>query len=248
MLAWGHNTEGQCNIPVGLKDVVEIKAGDFFTAALKNDGTVVAWGINEAGEVSVPPGLTQVASLGGGMFHHSGVIKEDGSLLLWGRNNFGQASAPEDLTNTLLNNSDLSGANLSEANLSFANLKNTNLTGANLTNANLSGANLTGANLNGALISGTNLIGAIGADLTGTILDKPVEFRISARLMRLPSGKADKIKILFSTERTKKYTIESSSDLSKWHSIESNIQGNGQMIERSFDLGDSNHFFRAIKR
>ena len=52
-------------------------------------------GINEAGEVSVPPDLTQVASLGGGMYHHSGVIKDDGSIHLWGRNNYGQASAPK---------------------------------------------------------------------------------------------------------------------------------------------------------
>tara|TARA_B100001250_G_scaffold367711_1_gene349936 strand:+ start:79 stop:459 length:381 start_codon:yes stop_codon:yes gene_type:complete len=124
---------------------------------------------------------------------------------------------------------------------------NANLSGANLTNANLSGANLTGANLNGALISGTNLIGAIGADLTGAILDKPVPFTISTSIVRLPSGKADKIKIVFSTERTKTYTIQSSSDLSAWRSIESSVQGNGQMVERSFDLGDSNYFFRAIR-
>jgi hypothetical protein len=122
-----------------------------------------------------------------------------------------------------------------------------NLSGANLTNANLSGANLTGANLNGALISGTNLIGAIGADLTGAILDKPVEFTISTSIVRLPSGKADKIKIVFSSETSKTYAIQSSSDLNTWRSIESNIQGDGQMVERSFALGDSKYFFRAIK-
>jgi hypothetical protein len=207
----------------------------------------VAWGSNLFGETDVPADLRDAIAISG-MYYHSGAIKSDGTIVLWGADLDGQVSVPENLTSTSLSRANLSNANLTDANLAEANLTNANLSGANLTNANLSGANLTGANLNGALISGTNLIGAIGADLTGAILEKPVEFAISTSIVRLPSGKADKIKILFSTETSKIYTIQSSSDLNSWRSIESNIQGNGEIVERSFDLGDSEYFFRATKR
>ena len=45
------------------------------------------------------------------------------------------------------------------------------LRGANLRGANLHRANLTGANLHNAILSNTDLTGAIGADLSGTILE-----------------------------------------------------------------------------
>jgi hypothetical protein len=42
--AWGHNNEGQCNVPAGLTDVVGVAAYGFMSYALQSDGTVRSWG------------------------------------------------------------------------------------------------------------------------------------------------------------------------------------------------------------
>ena len=244
----GHNLVGQCDVPQDLGKVLEITAGDFFTIALKEDGTVQAWGINEAGEVSVPPDLTQVASLGGGMYHHSGVIKDDGSIHLWGRNNYGQASAPKNLTNTILSNSNLKYSDLSGALLRYTDLSGADLTGANLTNADFTSANLQGANLSGAIINGAIFENAFAVDLTGTIFNEsPEEFNITTSIVRSPSGNAEKIRIIIPTSRNNTYKIQSSTNLSEWRSIETNILGTGDLLERVFDLDQPSNYFRAIQ-
>lgn len=76
--AWGVNNVGQCGVDItgdtieilspgqvsGISDVKEIAAGQFFSLALKNDGTVWAWGTNEYGElgIGIPPTLSQADS------------------------------------------------------------------------------------------------------------------------------------------------------------------------------------------
>ena len=43
--AWGKNTSGQTNVPVAAQSgVAEIAAGNAYSMARKNDGTVVVWG------------------------------------------------------------------------------------------------------------------------------------------------------------------------------------------------------------
>jgi alpha-tubulin suppressor-like RCC1 family protein len=42
VVAWGQNSDGQTNVPVGLRGVMAIAAGSRHTVALKSDGTVVA--------------------------------------------------------------------------------------------------------------------------------------------------------------------------------------------------------------
>jgi len=41
--AWGDNTFGQTNVPIGVSNVVAIAAGDFHTFALRADGRIVGW-------------------------------------------------------------------------------------------------------------------------------------------------------------------------------------------------------------
>ena len=44
VVAWGQNDSHQCDVPIGLSNVVSIAAGGDFSLALKQDGTVVQWG------------------------------------------------------------------------------------------------------------------------------------------------------------------------------------------------------------
>jgi alpha-tubulin suppressor-like RCC1 family protein len=61
LLAWGSNRSGQLGVGVsvtqtptptlvsGIRNVVQVAAGDNYTIALRQDGTVWAWGNNQAG-------------------------------------------------------------------------------------------------------------------------------------------------------------------------------------------------------
>ncbi len=110
--AWGSNSNGQLgngtttdsNLAVkvqGLTGVVtEIAAGNGFTIALKNDGTVWSWGANSNGQLgngttadsSTPvqvPGLSGVSAVAGGS--QSGIaLKKNGTVLAWGYDYNGQ--------------------------------------------------------------------------------------------------------------------------------------------------------------
>jgi len=55
--AWGSNITGETTVPAGLTGAVAISASgdfDFFSLALKRDGTVIGWGSNRSGQ-STPP-------------------------------------------------------------------------------------------------------------------------------------------------------------------------------------------------
>src|SRR5260221_411149 len=59
VVAWGDNSSGQCNLPLGLGDVVALSAGGSQSLALKSDGTVLAWG-NLVGWTGFNYGLSNV--------------------------------------------------------------------------------------------------------------------------------------------------------------------------------------------
>ena len=54
ILAWGDDSAGQLDVPIGTTDVVAIAAGGDHSLALRSDGTVVAWGDNSSGQNNVP--------------------------------------------------------------------------------------------------------------------------------------------------------------------------------------------------
>ncbi len=95
--AWGDNTFGQCAVPAGLHDVVDLSAGQDHTLALRSDGTVVAWGRNDHGQCAVPVGLSGVVQVAAGA-DHSVALKADGSVVAWGLNTSGQCAVPAGLT------------------------------------------------------------------------------------------------------------------------------------------------------
>ena len=85
-----------------LTDVRSIAAGDGFSMAIRNDGTLWTWGANNYGQLglghtnySVEPAQVgtdtnwRTVSVGAGAYHAL-AIRDDGSLWAWGDNRFGQ--------------------------------------------------------------------------------------------------------------------------------------------------------------
>ncbi len=97
LVAWGYNSEGQCNVPSGLTGVTQVAAGRIHTVALNNDGTLVAWGYDNYGQCNVPSGLAGVTQVAAGDYH-TVALKNNGTLVAWGRNDFGQCNVPSGLT------------------------------------------------------------------------------------------------------------------------------------------------------
>jgi alpha-tubulin suppressor-like RCC1 family protein len=106
VIAWGNNSFGQRNVPVGLNNVLAIAEGYAHRLALKNDGSVVAWGAgtNNSGDTwtyshgqsIVPAGLANVTAIAAG-WRHSLALRADGSVVGWGFNSFGQTNVPASL-------------------------------------------------------------------------------------------------------------------------------------------------------
>ena len=80
MVAWGDNSQSQCNVPGGLSGVVAVAGGGRHSLVLESDGTAVAWGDNGSGQCSLPVGLTNAVALAAGD-SHTLVLLDDGSLV-----------------------------------------------------------------------------------------------------------------------------------------------------------------------
>jgi hypothetical protein len=94
---WGDNTYGECVMPVS-NDIRSVAAGDDFSLALRNTGTVLAWGRHDKGQTSIPPGLTSVVAIAAGA-SHALALKSDGTVVAWGYDNHGQTDVPPGLSN-----------------------------------------------------------------------------------------------------------------------------------------------------
>jgi|GEM_PF-3415766 hypothetical protein len=79
----GDDTVGQCNVPYGLTNVIQVAAGRGQSLALKTDGTVVAWGENIYGQGSVPTNLFGVAMISAGYYHDVALLT-NGTVTAWG--------------------------------------------------------------------------------------------------------------------------------------------------------------------
>lgn len=98
VVAWGYDSDGQCDVPSGLTNAIDVAGGFNFSLALRSDGTVVAWGDNSSNECNVPVGLTNVTSIAaGGDFALA--LLQNGTVVAWGGNDQGQTNVPAGLTN-----------------------------------------------------------------------------------------------------------------------------------------------------
>jgi alpha-tubulin suppressor-like RCC1 family protein len=104
VVAWGDDSLGQCDVPIGLSNAVAVAGGMGFSLALRGDGTVLAWGDNSTGQTTVPPGLTNIVAIAAGPYHCL-ALKADGTLAIWGDwwtgTSFPPVSLPVGLTNLI---------------------------------------------------------------------------------------------------------------------------------------------------
>jgi alpha-tubulin suppressor-like RCC1 family protein len=97
VIAWGANTQGQCNVPSSATNIVAAAAGGTFSIALRRDGSVVKWGT-----IANPPAnLTNAAQIAAG-YSHCIALRPNGTLAAWGNNNFyNQLIVPATATNII---------------------------------------------------------------------------------------------------------------------------------------------------
>jgi alpha-tubulin suppressor-like RCC1 family protein len=87
VVCWGNNSEGECNVPCDVENVVDIQCGWCRVVALSADGRVFCWGDNLDGEFRVPEGLFDVIDISCGGWRAAAVTQE-GKVVCWGRNSF----------------------------------------------------------------------------------------------------------------------------------------------------------------
>ena len=101
----GNDTVGQCDVPYGLTNALQVAGGGGQSLALKTDGTVVAWGANYYGEGVVPTNLTGVAMISAGYYHDVALLT-NGTVKAWGFNNpalgYPLTEVPTGLTNAVV--------------------------------------------------------------------------------------------------------------------------------------------------
>jgi len=81
--------------------VTAISAGDYFTLALRSDGTLEAFGDNSYGQTNIPAAeTTNIVSMaaGGG---HCLALNAAGNVIAWGLNTSGQTNLPSNLNNVI---------------------------------------------------------------------------------------------------------------------------------------------------
>ena len=98
ILAWGDDSAGQLDVPIGTADVVATAAGGDHNLALRADGTVVAWGDNSIGQCDVPQSVSNIVAIAAGD-SHSLALRASGTVIGWGDNSRGQAAVPPFLSN-----------------------------------------------------------------------------------------------------------------------------------------------------
>lgn len=82
VVAWGADHAGQCGVPAGLSNVVQVAAGQIISLALKDDGSVVGWGNNGYHQLDIPEGLN--AEYITAANYLCAAITTDGSVVVWG--------------------------------------------------------------------------------------------------------------------------------------------------------------------
>ena len=101
VLAWGANSYGQANVPVGLTNVAAIAGGWHHSVVLRTDGTVIAWGDNVSGQTNVPPGLSNVVAIASRSGNHNMALRAEGTVVVWGERSFGLTNVPPGLSNVV---------------------------------------------------------------------------------------------------------------------------------------------------
>jgi alpha-tubulin suppressor-like RCC1 family protein len=103
----GNDVVGQCDVPYGLTNAVQVAGGGGQSIALKADGTAVGWGQNYYGQAAVPTNLTGIAMVAAGWYHSLAMLT-NGTVVAWGISSsplFGGlhvTNVPANLTNAVV--------------------------------------------------------------------------------------------------------------------------------------------------
>src|SRR4051812_8315519 len=96
VIAWGTNTQGQCNVPPLATNVIAVAAGGTFSLALRSDGSLITWGV-----VATPPAdLKNAVQIAAGSVHCI-ALRTDGTVTAWGNNSQNQLTVPPSATNII---------------------------------------------------------------------------------------------------------------------------------------------------
>lgn len=92
----GANFFGENTVPLGLSGVRGVAAGEYFSAAVLNNGQVVVWGSDANGVLQIPVTATNVISIKAGATHLV-ALRADGTVVAWGNAADGRTSVPAGL-------------------------------------------------------------------------------------------------------------------------------------------------------
>ncbi len=247
--AWGRNDFGQATLPAGLNGVIAIAAGGYHNLALKQDGSVVAWGRNDFGQATVPAGLNAVIAIAAGAYHNL-ALKQDGSVVAWGRNDFGQATVPVNPGKVIAVYAGFfHSMTLEDSRLVSWGRNNFGQAappqGLRITQpgmVNIQSLEVVVRAANDGWLSDDAVI---TINLSNDLNDPSPRFNLNISATRLPSGALDLLTVNFPTKSGTSYRIEESLDMKTWRTRESGINGNGDIIQRSFPAEGKTWFLRA---
>ena len=96
VVGWGRNISGESSPPaMTWGAAIQVAAGNNFSLALLEDGTVLQWGSLLGGQI--PEGLEDVAAIAAGSSHCL-ALKNDGTVVSWGNDNDGDTIPPVGLS------------------------------------------------------------------------------------------------------------------------------------------------------
>ena len=93
VIAWGSNSQGQCDVPTFPLPVVAISAGGVHSVAVLEDGSVVGWGDNRYGQADNQGPGTSSSIIAAGQWHTS-ALTPSRTLIGWGKSDDGETDNP----------------------------------------------------------------------------------------------------------------------------------------------------------
>jgi len=96
----GANFFGENTVPLGLSGVAGVAAGEFFSAAVLNNGQVVVWGTDANGVLQIPATATNIVSIKAAATHLV-ALRADGTVIAWGNAADGRTSVPAGLSRVI---------------------------------------------------------------------------------------------------------------------------------------------------
>ena len=93
VVAWGDNSEGQCQVPADLTNAVAVVGGGSHSLALKADSSIAAWGNNWDQQCNFPTNFFGIAAVAAGEDHSVALVGVAQPKLMRAKHTGGTSSA-----------------------------------------------------------------------------------------------------------------------------------------------------------